>query len=246
MKTEIHFDSIYSINNNNPFDTVFTLTSSMSNVRTIKLKSMEIPIAFQNIRNGLNTFTLNMGSTNYSITIPPNNYSSIATLCTDITTLFNSSSIPNNPTFTSTGNKILITVTGNVNFNVVQSNLSRYILGFNGNQISSYSSTNSTITSQFNYLLNVDNYINMYLADIPYSNNTSNGLIASFKIPLNAVNNVVYFFGEENSFSQSLDITNPTFVISQIKVKLIDRFGNVLDNNGVDYSFSLEFFSVLN
>lgn len=242
MKQTIFFDSIYSINNGNPFDASFSLTSNLKNVKKISLKSIEMPIAFTNVRTGLNDFTIRMLSVNYTVYLNSSVYTSATTLCSDLTTAFNSNSIPVKPVFSVVGNKIRITMTGSNLYSVIGSNFSRYVLGFINNQTSNPAlGANSTITAEYNFLLNVDNYVNIYLENIPQSMTTSNNLFSSFKVPLNAVNNVVYFFGDESNFNQSIDLTDENAVISQIKIKIMDRFGNVLNNNGVDYSFSLQF-----
>ena len=239
MKRLVHFDSISAFYPVNPFNASFPVQHNIRDIKRISLKSAEIPVNFANIRYGLNTFTINMSSTNYTITLNPNVYTSIATLCTDITNAFASSGMPYLPTFSATGSYVSITVSGNHPFSVVQTNMSRYVLGFNGIQSSSYS-TNSVITAGYSYLLNVDNYISIYLANVPQTNSSCGGTLMSFKIPVNCVNGVILIIGDQNSFQQSIDVTDPNFVLSALNVVVYDRFNNIIDNNGSDWSFTLQ------
>jgi hypothetical protein len=115
-------------------------------------------------------------------------------------------------------------------------NLSRYILG-----IANQTITNATILiANNNYLLNVDNYINIYLSNIPcQSNNNYNGIMSTFKIPLNCTSNTIFYQCENQSFTQYCEITDPSFVLSRLHIKISDRWGNIINANGLDYSFTL-------
>ncbi len=55
----INFDSIYSINQGNPFQATFKLSSPLRNFTKIYLKSIEMLVSFPNIRasSNLSTFT---------------------------------------------------------------------------------------------------------------------------------------------------------------------------------------------
>lgn len=242
MNQTIFFDSLYSNNIGNPFDTTFNLSSGISQIKSICLKSLEMPISFPNIRDGLNEFIIRYLSTNYSIKLSPTNYTSATTLCNDLTTAFNSSSIPIKPTFSIVGDKIRITMIGTGHlYTVIQTNFSRYICGFSFNQTSNPAlGSNSTITADYNYLLNIDNYVSMYFENLPNISNSSNNLRMTYKIPLNAVNGVVYYFGSDGNFNQCIEIKDSNIFISYIRVKILDRFNNIIDNNGCHYSFTLE------
>lgn len=237
----INFDSIYAqySNDNNPLNSVFVLSNPIRKVKSIALKSLELPVAFSNIRANLNVFSILMGGTTYSITLTPSVYTSMATLCSDLTTAFNANSIPSKPTFSVSGNYVIITVSGNVSYSVVQTNMSRYILGFNGNQASSYA-TNSVITGQYNYLLNVDNYVSIYINNIPHSSMSFSNKLSTFKIPLNCISGVVYFTADDNTFHQKVFVYDDNFVLDKLNVQVLDRFGYLLNNNGLDFSMTLE------
>ena len=250
----IHFDSAFAQldNLNDPFSCTFSLANPLRNVNQITLKSIEIPVAFNNIRNSgtLNQFGITIGGTVYSITLSTNNYASISTLCTDITTAFTGLTLPNNAILTmsaGTTNVIVSLVsTVQTNFVVNQTQLSFYILGFKNQsaQINTTSGSNrtSTINALNSFNLNIDNYANFSIINLPVLNNANcNGIISSFKIPLNCLTGEVLYLEENQTFKQSVLITNNGIVINSLKVVITDRFGNSLSNNGIDYSFSLGF-----
>ena len=227
----LHFDTLLgSYNNNSVYDCTFILSNPLRNVQKIYLKSLEIPISFNNIRSSNNTNTFQINS--YTITLNENNYTSITTLLNDINTQIHLV-LPNISFTLNSNNKVSITNTGNpitITFN--SSRLLSVILGFTKNIYS------TVFSAENNYLLAYDNYISMYLQDIPVKSTGYSNQLISYKIPLNAVNGVVYFLQELNSFSQSVEITDQNYILNRFRVVVYDRFGCKL-TNGLDYSFSL-------
>ena len=71
-------------------------------------------------------------------------------------------------------------------------------------------------------------------------NANQTGSWSSFKLPLNSVIGNVYYYQDENSFTQSIDIRDDNLVMSQLQVIIYDRFGNNINPNGVDWSFTLK------
>jgi hypothetical protein len=63
--------------------------------------------------------------------------------------------------------------------------------------------------------------------------------LQTFKVPLNTVTNQVYFYQEGSSFRQWVDITDANFTMSSIICIVLDKFGNNLNPNGLDFSFTL-------
>ena len=116
--------------------------------------------------------------------------------------------------------------------------LPSYFLGFN-NDISTKSV--NVVTTYFSnvYNLNFDNYLNFTITNLPLSC-TNNSLIScSFKIPLNSTQNIVYFNSENSSFTQDITFNDIHYTIDKIDVVITDRYGNSINSNGLDYSFSL-------
>jgi hypothetical protein len=61
----------------------------------------------------------------------------------------------------------------------------------------------------------------------------------TFKIPCNATSNQIYFNAEFQSFSQFIEITDLHFAIGNLQLTVCDKFGYPIDNNGLDWSFTL-------
>ena len=57
------------------------------------------------------------------------------------------------------------------------------------------------------YNLNYDNYLNMYIYNVPNPGVQANTNLCTFKIPLNASNGVVYYLSENTGFSQYVDFS---------------------------------------
>lgn len=237
----LNFDTIYSnYTSTNPYDTNFKFSVPIRNVKKIYLKSIEIPIGFNNVRssNGLSSFSFTLNGTSYSITLTDKVYSSMATLLTDINTAISALGISNTITLSissSNPNKISITLSTSATLVILTTGLSQYILGINNQSV-----TGTILNATNNFLLNVDNYINIYFSNIPStSHNNYGGVISSYKIPLNCTSNVVYYNAENQSFSQYIEITDSNYVLTNLNVKLLDRWGNIIPSQGLDYSFTL-------
>ena len=234
----LHFDTLLgSYNNNSVYDCTFVLSNPLRNVQKIFLKSIEIPISFNNIRasNGTNTFQITIQSITYTITVSENSYTSIISLITDINVQLHS--VLPNATFSLLNNKVSLVLTGYPTNTVVSFNSSRLISVVLGFTKQSYIQYATSITADNTYLLAYDNYISIYLQDIPVKSTGYSNQLVSYKIPLNAVNGMVYYLQELNSFSQSVELTDQNYVLNRLRVVVYDRFGVKL-TNGLDYSFS--------
>ena len=85
----------------------------------------------------------------------------------------------------------------------------------------------------------------MYIVNIPYKSTSALNQLVSFKIPLNAVGNTIYYMAENMSFSQYITITDSNFVLNSLRIQIYDRFGKIIKSNELDYTFHL-LFSVFN
>ena len=114
--------------------------------------------------------------------------------------------------------------------------------------VSSITSTNIPLStspyyylaSQATYNLNPDNYISLFIpqlsgcvADMNGSNTTI------FKIPMNCIYGMTYFFQENLNFKQEVEITDKNFRLTDLTITIYDRYGKNIENNGLDYSLSL-------
>jgi len=238
----LHFDTLLgTYNNNSVYDCTFTLSNPLRNVKNIYLKSIEMPISFNNIRasNSTNLFVITIHGNGFTTRRPVliNEFN-----CTTITSLLTAineqlSTVLPSVSFHSVDKYVYLKLTelpNNTVVNFLPSKLLSVILGFT--QLS-YTVTNE-IKADNSYLLAYDNYLSLYLQDIPVKSTGYSNQLISYKIPLNAVNGIVYYLQELNSFSQCVEITDKNYILNRLRVVVYDRFGLPI-TNGLDYSFSL-------
>lgn len=253
----LHFDSanatyIPDVNNTttsttNPYRSQYAMSQTFHKLKRVHLVSLELPIGFTNVRTGsTNTFSFNLNGSYYNLVLPEKNYTSITTLLSDLNALLvgkvaNVSIVISLTTSLTTPLRLLITFTGSTTtstFAIIDTNLSKYILGFRN---SKDTLVNSVYTASYaNYNLNCDNYILMYIPTLNCINASMSNQISTFKIPLNTITNQVYFYQEENAFKQFVDIDSSNLTINNITVILYDKFGCNLNPNGADWSFTLK------
>jgi len=228
----LHFDTMDSSYIKNCYNTSFKLFNPLRNIRNIYLKSLEMPVVFDNIRNDntSNLLTLKVNNSTISIKLETHNYTNINTLLNDINTLLASSNI----TLTVLNGVVSINLPIIADVVIENSVLINTVLGFPKD--TPYKSTNK-ITAVNKYTLNYDNYLSLYL-DIPSSNNASSNRMISFKIPLNALGNMVFYLGDNSTFSQSIKISDTNYVLTQFKITVYDRFGYTI-SQCLDYTFTL-------
>ena len=228
----LHFDTMDSSYIKNCYNTSFKLFNPLRNIRNIYLKSLEMPVVFDNIRNDntSNLLTLKVNNSTISIKLETHNYTNINTLLNDINTLLASSNI----TLTVLNSVVSINLPIIADVVIENSVLMNTVLGFPKD--TPYTSTNK-ITAVNKYTLNYDNYLSLYL-DIPSSNNASSNRMISFKIPLNALGNMVFYLGDNSTFSQSIKISDTNYVLTQFKITVYDRFGYTI-SQCLDYTFTL-------
>ena len=107
------------------------------------------------------------------------------------------------------------------------------MLGFNPN-INSMN-TNLTI-AQIPYKLSIDDYINLYIANTSNQNINTSNVNCSFKIPLNAINGVIYYHEQITT-----NYVNCSFnSLSYLDFYVYDKYGYSLNSNGTNFSFTLE------
>lgn len=254
----INFDTVYSSYkfNGTAFNTRFDLISPLFNVKNIYLKSLEMPVGFCNIRSSgtLNKFSINLNGDIFSIVLPDANYTSISQLCADITNKFNGNGVG---TILTGGTLLTLSIINhNVNchlnsannistFEIVPTLLSQYILGFLPNDVCytvHSAQYNSDIVGSNWYNLNIDNYISLYLSNIPAAGTANNnGSYCSFKVLMSTTNGTILYNCENTTFSQYISLSENPSPIAYLDCQIYDRFGNSINNNGYDYSFSLGF-----
>jgi hypothetical protein len=233
----LHFDSLNAIKSTDVFSATFNLQKTYTKIKNIHIKNVELPICFPNIRssNLSNNLQFTINSVNYSTTITEKNYTTIGALLTDLNTAISTTLTSSGFTLVlSTGikNNLIITMTGALTNLTIQNTTLSIILGLNGATTSSltYTSTNS-----FN--INYDLYVLMSFDNIP---SIFSSIRSALKIPLGTnYGNINNYFSHRSDNDMSLIVYDENFIFQNLQIKFYDRFGYLLSNNNVDYSFTI-------
>jgi hypothetical protein len=235
-----------------------TLPERISDVSTMTLTSIEIPMSFYNISANLgnNCFNLTRNGTTTTITIPDNNYT-VSSLKTALNSVLwghdlsynysGSNSTLNTGTGTVTVNFAVGSAGGNDKFNI-KSKLG-WILGFRN---PTYTVKTTITTSDAFYDFNGPRYLYLAIDEFNKGNQYSfvsplyNSLINKNIIARITMNTATHGFGTilpanlTNGLLVS-DLRNYTGKIDLLKmnVQLLDENGNNMALNGLDFSFSL-------
>ena len=220
--------SVYK-QNGNPFQCTIILGNRHRAIRTAALKDAQIPVGFYNIRAPYNTITLN--STTY--TVAPGNYnitSLINALNSQITNavgVFATTSTTNQVSFTSNNGQVIIGVTP----------LSLgYFLGFTNGQTAA--ATTTSVTGTNSYITNFDTCFYIWIQNLGTS--SLDGQQITYKIPNNTGSGSIIQYTEGSAWEQKIIVTDRSNRLDRLIITVIDRFGNVLNNNGIDWTFTLE------
>ena len=211
--------------NGNPFQCSIILGNRHRRIRSISLKNAQVPIGFYNVRAPYNT--MNVNSIVY--TVPPGNYSAASFLATLNTTIGNSVGV-----FATNQSLNLVTFTagsGAVTMNVTPlSTLS--FLGFTNGQVGTF------ITATNSYIINFDTYLNIWIENLGQSSLEPSQI--TFKLPLNVNSGGILQWTELSQFTQKVEVTDRGVRLDRLNITVLDRYGNIMNNNGIDWSFTLE------
>ena len=225
----IHVDTQYATNkvNGNPFDCTYVLTNKHKGLVEATLINVQMPIGFYNIRAPYNTIVIN--GTTY--TVPPGNYTSTTFLDALNTTVtaavgtFSISSPTNKFQFIPFSGTAIITSKS-------MTPTLTTLLGF----VSGQSGTN--ITATYSYIINFDTYVDVYIRN--FATSSTEGQLVTFKIPIDVASGEILHWSENSRDTQSIPIRYSVETIDRLIIQVYDRFGNLIDNNGVDWSFSIQ------
>lgn len=245
---EIQVDTIHKTSGD-PFQCTVYLSNTHRNVREIFLKSVTLPIGFYNIRVPYNTVTID-GSV---YTLSPGNYPDQPSITSNLNAAstgvgsFSYQSNVNKYTFTSGGGSKTITTSSpylwsGPTFGGVQNNTSINIsppslgslIGFSNAQ------SGSTIVATNAFQVPTDLYLKLYIPNIGTSSLENS--MSTFTIPLDGTPNgsVMYW---NPPVPPSVVVTDKSVKIDKITISVIDRYGQQVINNGIDWSFTLGFCS---
>lgn len=247
------FDITSLVNAPNSYNCEWSLRIPIEKVKRIWLKSIELPLNFGTIRssNGSNTITVTttatgLGGSTYTISLYDKIYTSISTLLSDINSAFAtaypavnivfaliSNGLPNNGFVQISTSSSAIFTSG---IYIQPGILANTILGFD----KIFDGTINIRYAKNSYLLNPDNYINLYLPNLSSGDMNINGVPSSFKIPLVSTTNTVLFTSSNIAFDQYITVSNVN-VINKVQAVITDRWGFNINSRGLDYSMTLAF-----
>ena len=211
--------------NGNPFDVTVRFQKPHDGITKIALKNAQIPVGFYNIREPYNTITID--STTY--TIPAGSYDiswllSVLNTTTSGVGTWSITVLTNLIQFvTSTVDDVTLTVPTNLNYPTLAN-----LLGF------TQTVSGQTLTAPNTYMINLDTYINIYIDNL--GRPSIDPSKSTFKIP-NTGGSVIQW-AENNQDDQSIQVRDNSSV-DRLIVAVYDRFGFLLNNNGLDWSFTL-------
>ena len=218
--------SVYK-KNGNPFQCSVILGNRHRRIRSVTLKNAQIPIGFYSIRAPFNTLTI----TSNTYTVTPGNYQTVPGLISALNSAvgasvgtFSNALATNLMTF-NTG------VYGSATMNVAPQSLLSF-LGFTNGQ----SGTQIVATNCFQ--ASVDTYLTIWIENLGQSSLEPSQI--TFKLPVNVPYGSVLQWTELTQFKQCVPVTDRGVRLDRLNITVLDRFGNILNNNGLDWAFTLE------
>ena len=209
----------------NPFQCTVILGNRHRAIRSLTLKNVQVPLGFYNVRAPYNT--MNVNSISYTIT--PGNYSvttllnALNTTVTSAVGAFSTGALNNNVQFSS--------ASGVVTMNVQPLSMLSF-LGFTDQQTgTSFYGTNS-------YIVNFDTYLNIWIENLGTQSLEPRQI--TFKVPLTVGPGSIMYWAENSQNQQMVAVTDRGVRLDRLNIQVQDRFGNLLNNNGLDWSFTIE------
>ena len=216
--------SVYKVNGN-PFQSTLILGNRHRAVRSASLKDAQIPVGFYNVRAPYNT--MNVNSVVY--TLPPGNYS-VSSLTNTLNSII-TNSVGVFSTTTSTNQFQLVSNSGNLLLNVQPLSLLSF-LGFTNGQ------SGTSITGTNSYIVNFDTCLYIWISEIGTS--SLDGQQITYKVPNTGGSGSIIQYAEGSTWPQRVMFTDRSNRLDRLTVRIIDRFGNIVNNNGLDWTFTLE------
>jgi hypothetical protein len=241
--------------------------SEIKNVLSMRLVSIELPNSWylisEKCKNNYFEITIEDETTTheFEIIVPDGNYDNHTLSCFLNTTYFYLS--PNDTLlkfiefkidnfnfksiFKFTNNEGMYVFSVKFINNLQQNFMSSlgWIMGF---RLANYSHLNSELKSEGLFDGGGDRYVYVAIDDFQYNNNTINsvffdkGLLNEdviSKIPMNNGKLTLIVNEDSNPLSKIRKYTGP-INIAKLQIKLLDKFGNIIDLNNMDYSLTLE------
>lgn len=218
----------------NPFQCTYIFGNRHRGMRTISIQNAQIPIGFYNIRAPFNTLVI--GGTTYTIT--PGTYKTLDDLNAAIVTP-GTVALSTIGSFSAAIGIVTFTFVSNFNPKTLGPVTPNSLLSFLGyTQTTPVTTNGTTLVATNPYTLNWDTYINMWIENIGPSSLEPAQI--TFKIPLNNQMNGIVYWSENSQNRQKICITDNNARIDRLNIVFLDRFGNILNNNGLDWSMSFD------
>lgn len=217
--------------NGNPFQCQVLLGNRHRTVRTVALKNAQIPVNWYNVRAPYNTITIN--GTLYTVT--PGVYTQ-ASFITAFNALISGTLAIDGTTGIATITKTPTTVT--VPTGLTYPSLAS-LLGFTATQtLTGATSLAATVPVT---LFNQDTYVNIWIENLGTSSSEISQ--STFKVPIALPvpqYNNVFYWAEQSQNEQVVCVTDSGARVDRLNIQVLDRYGQQLNNNGVDWALTLQ------
>lgn len=254
-KVEVENDKRNLNTSLSPENFLFQLTETLKFKRTDKqyfcrIEDIRIPISFYNINSNYNTFTFNDNGVDYTVIIPPGNYT-IDDLRNELQTQMNATAslttysivyaeIQQKITITSDGAGGITTITASNGGSI---NTLYKLIGFDiGQTIPDGGSATGNNVAYTNTAKTLKIILDNVLSNNAYSNiRHSNNEILTVKdriavnVPITEIRNEFQFI--ENHDGAMIKMSNISS-INELRVRLVDTLGNTVEMNGVPWGFT--------
>lgn len=230
-------------------DVNLTFDEKLTEVKSIEVDAIDIPMTFFNIRDA--TFDITHGGIMHTVTLTPGFYSNTASLASEINTKLTDIGVgfaATDISFNANGGKGVFSTTSDtfdISFNGGKSGLG-WLLGFRANSYTIQSSS-KTATSEGVILLKYPQHIYVAL------NEFSNSNVNSFYVHSNLNKNIIARVSvPDTGFGTTITASHSNgFLVSEVRrylekvniqrmnLQLLDENFNVIDLHGGDFSITL-------
>ena len=100
------------------------------------------------------------------------------------------------------------------------------------------SNPSTVVSAPYSYIINFDTHV--YLFFPQFGNASGENILGTFKIAVNVPQGGILMWPDLTENIQSVEMIDDFTTIDRIIVQVRDRYGNILNNNGIDWSFTIE------
>jgi hypothetical protein len=88
------------------------------------------------------------------------------------------------------------------------------------------------------YIVNFDTYLNIWIENLGTQSQEPSQI--TFKVPVTVGSGSIMHWAENTQNSQLVEVTDRGVRLDRLNIQVLDRFGQLLNNNGLDWSFTIE------